>query len=94
LTIFMDSLSATLPKTTWRPSSQEVTTVVMKNWEPLLQETKVSARLVQGANGGNGRGLRVGTGVGHRKKAGLVVLQLEVLIGELLAVDGLAARAL
>lgn len=31
-----DSWSATSPKTTWRPLSQEVTTVVMKNWEPLL----------------------------------------------------------
>ena len=36
LTTFMDSSSATSPKTTWRPSSQLVTTVVMKNWEPLL----------------------------------------------------------
>lgn len=24
------------PKTTWAPSSQEVTTVVMKNWDPLV----------------------------------------------------------
>jgi len=38
LTTFMLSSSATSPKTTWRPSSHEVTTVVMKNWEPLLQE--------------------------------------------------------
>jgi hypothetical protein len=38
LTTFMDSSSATSPKTTWRPSSQEVTTVVMKNWEPLLEK--------------------------------------------------------
>lgn len=30
------SPDGTAPKTTWRPSSQEVTTVVMKNWEPLL----------------------------------------------------------
>ena len=37
---------------------------------------------------------RVGTGVGHGEQARLRVLQLEVLIGELLAVDGLAARAL
>lgn len=36
LTTETDSASATSPKTTWRPSSQEVTTVVMKNWEPLL----------------------------------------------------------
>ena len=31
-----DDLSATLPKTTWRPLSHEVGTVVMKNCEPLL----------------------------------------------------------
>lgn len=37
LTTFMESWSATSPKTTWRPSSQEVTTVVTKNWEPLLR---------------------------------------------------------
>ena len=30
-TTFMDSSSATSPKTTWRPSNHEVTTVVMKN---------------------------------------------------------------
>lgn len=30
------SPSGTPPKTTWRPSSHEVTTVVTKNWEPLL----------------------------------------------------------
>lgn len=29
-------LSATSPKTTWRPLSQAVTAVVMKNCEPLL----------------------------------------------------------
>jgi len=31
------SLSSTSPKTTCLPSSQEVTTVVRKNWEPLLK---------------------------------------------------------
>ncbi len=36
LTMPMDASSATSPKTTWRPSSQAVTTVVTKNWEPLL----------------------------------------------------------
>lgn len=36
LTTSRDSWSATSPKTTWRPLSQEVTTVVTKNWEPLL----------------------------------------------------------
>lgn len=38
--------------------------------------------------------LRVGAGVGHGQKEGLVVGQLEVLVAELLAVDGLSARAL
>ena len=37
LTILIDSSSATSPKTTCLPSSQVVTTVVMKNWEPLLE---------------------------------------------------------
>ena len=37
LTTFMEASSATSPKTTWRPSSQEVLTVVTKNWEPLLE---------------------------------------------------------
>jgi hypothetical protein len=37
LTTLLDSSSATSPNTTCLPSSQEVTTVVMKNWEPFLQ---------------------------------------------------------
>jgi hypothetical protein len=40
------------------------------------------------------RYLRVGTGVSHREQAGLGVLADEVLISELLAVDGLATGAL
>jgi hypothetical protein len=39
-------------------------------------------------------GLRVGTGVGHGEKSWLGVLAGEVLIGELLTVDGLATSAL
>ncbi len=42
----------------------------------------------------SGSNLRVGAGVGHGQQTGAVVLQLEVLIGKLLAVDGLAASAL
>lgn len=38
--------------------------------------------------------LRVGASVGHGQQVGLAVLLLEVLIGELLAVDGLATSAL
>lgn len=41
-TTCIDSASATSPKTTCLPSSHEVTTVVMKNWEPLLQGENVS----------------------------------------------------
>jgi hypothetical protein len=40
------------------------------------------------------RDLRVGAGVGHREEEGSAMLQLEVLVGELLAVDGLATSAL
>lgn len=38
LTTWMESASSsgTSPKTTCLPSNQEVTTVVTKNWEPLL----------------------------------------------------------
>lgn len=38
--------------------------------------------------------LRVGASVGHGQQTGAVVLQLEVLIGELLTVDGLTAGTL
>lgn len=40
------------------------------------------------------RCLRVGAGVGHGKQTRLVVLQGEVLVSELLTVDGLATSAL
>ena len=40
------------------------------------------------------RAVRVGAGVGHREEEGAVMLQLEVLIGELLAVDGATTSAL
>lgn len=38
--------------------------------------------------------LRVGASVGHGQQERLAVLELEVLIGELLAVDGAATSAL
>lgn len=41
-----------------------------------------------------GQDSRIGTGIGHGQKTGLVVLSLEVLVRELLAIDGLAASAL
>jgi hypothetical protein len=40
------------------------------------------------------KNIRVGSGVGHGQQEGLLVPELEVLVGKLLAVDGLAARAL
>ncbi len=57
LTILMLSASATSPKTTCLPSSQLVTTVVMKNWEPLLfwKEVAVSVGLCKIAAVGKGR---------------------------------------
>lgn len=39
------------------------------------------------------RAVGVGARIGHRQDAGAGVLQLEVLVGELVAVDGLAAGA-
>jgi hypothetical protein len=89
LTTFSDSWSATSPKTTWRPLSHEVSTVVTKNWEPLLRGMSESTRQLRIAF----LNLRVGTSVGHGQQAGLGVLELEVLVGELLAVDGLATGA-
>lgn len=38
--------------------------------------------------------LRVGASVGHGQQTGAVVLQLEVLIGKFLAVNGLTTGAL
>lgn len=38
--------------------------------------------------------VRVGASVGHGEKERLVVGELEVLVGELLAVDGLSTSAL
>lgn len=43
---------------------------------------------------GAGRDLRVGASVGHGQETGAAVLVLEVLIGELIAVDGATTGAL
>lgn len=40
------------------------------------------------------RGLRVGTSVGHGEKTRALVADLEVLVGELLTVDGLSTGTL
>jgi len=60
-----------------------------------LAEDDVAAVQPRGDNGGDEelRAVGVGAGVGHGQQTGAVVLQLEVLIGKLLAVDGLAASA-
>jgi hypothetical protein len=42
------SPSGTPPKTTCLPSSHEVTTVVMKNWEPLLNDVSDSFGIQKG----------------------------------------------
>lgn len=84
-----DDWSATSPKTTWRPLSHEVTTVVTKNCEPLLMGCQLCVLHDTGRWYS-----RVGTSVGHGQQTRLVVLQLEVLIGELLTVDGLSTGAL
>jgi hypothetical protein len=38
--------------------------------------------------------IRVRAGVGHRQEEGAVVLELEVLVGKLLAINGLATSTL
>jgi hypothetical protein len=91
-TILMESSSATSPKTTWRPSSQLVLTVVTKNCEPLLLSSAIS--VLRKFQRGSGSDIRVGAGVGHGEKTRADMLLDEVLIGELLAVDGLATGAL
>jgi len=60
-----------------------------------LAEDDVAAVQPRGDDGGDEelRAVGVGAGVGHGQQTGAVVLQLEVLIGKLLAVDGLAASA-
>ena len=91
--------SSTWPNTTCLPSSHGVATVVMKNWLPLVLgpdegETQTleqrpcqhQSRYVLPTPAGRTR-------VGHGQKARNGVLVHEVLIVELVAVDGLAAAA-
>jgi hypothetical protein len=42
----------------------------------------------------SGAVVRVGAGVGHGQQEGLLVRELEVLVGELVAVDGLSTGTL
>lgn len=41
--------SMTLPKTTWRPSSHAVLTVVMKNWEPFVSGPALAMERIPGS---------------------------------------------
>ena len=61
-----------------------------------LAEDDVLAIQPRGDDGGDEelRAVGVGAGIGHREEAGLGVSELEVLVFELLAVDGFAAGAL
>ena len=61
-------------------------TVVMKNWEPLLKKTLL-VRFQRRSELAK-EDIRVGTSVGHGEKTRAVVLEDEVLIGELVTVDG------
>ena len=66
-------------------------------WKPELR-TEDDVRVIEprGDDGGDEELGAVGVlaSVGHGKKEGLGVLQREVLVGELLTVDGLATSAL
>ena len=61
-----------------------------------LAEDDVAAVEPGGDDGGDEElgAVGVGAGVGHAEEEGLAVLELEVLVRELLAVDGFAASAL
>lgn len=64
-TMWRDSSSATSPKTTCLPSSQLVTTVVMKNWDPLLEGRGMRFSICDLDGMVVGNNLRVGACVGH-----------------------------
>lgn len=87
----MSMPSRTSPKTTWRPSSQEVMTVVMKNCEPFVFLPELAMPGKRSVNGERAsvRALEIV----HTEKTLLGVLQLEVLIVKLGAVNGLSSSA-
>ena len=110
LTMATEASSATTPKGTWRPSSQLVLTVVMKNCEPLLdskvcqrrtrmyggylKQDEKTVRLSKGGGVMCKENLRVRAGIGHGQGVRVGVLEVQVLIGELLAIDGFSARSI
>ena len=61
-----------------------------------MEGKQCSASYSRGDNSGDEElgAVGVGASVGHGQQVGLGVLDLEVLIGELLAVDGLSAGTL
>ena len=88
--------SFTSPKTTWRPSSHGHATVVMKNCTPGGEGVvrRVFVNEVDACSHSQYlRAVGVGAGVGHAQQPRLGVLELEVLVVELAAVDGLPAGA-
>jgi hypothetical protein len=60
----------------------------------MLATIPMGVVLRENSQGRGGRDLRVGASVGHGEQTGAGVLVLEVLIGELLAVDGATTGAL
>lgn len=79
--------SMTIPNTTWRPSNQEVVTVVMNygNVSKSIQRVCHSTHEL--------RAVGVLSSVGHREETGTGVAKLEVFVGELVTVDGLSASS-
>jgi hypothetical protein len=71
LTTFRDSSSATSPKTTCLPSSQLVTRVVIKNWDPLLR--RVSMNLKRSGK----RAYVLGPALAMERSPGLVCLRVK-----------------
>ena len=60
----------------------------MKNWDPFVSQNLLASAVFR-----RPQSLLTLAGVGHAEKTLAGVLELEVLVGELLAVDRLAASA-
>ncbi len=82
---------STRPKTVWRPLSQLVCTVVMKNCDNIsCQSKREKVFLAFAFVCCHLRSVGVGAGIGHGQQTRAGVVQLKVLIVELGAIDGLA----